>query len=313
MVLTNYWKIKTRLPKIELTDLVLEVATRTGFPASFVHVSERQARVEGFETSFCACLVSEACNIGFEPMVRSDYGPLKRERLSWVNQNFIRDDTIRAANAHIIAAHDALPIARIWGAGDVASADGIRFVVQGNPAHAGPNPKYFGARRGITWYNLVSDQSSELSGVSVPGTLRDSMVLLGVLLEQETHLNPREIMTDTAAYSDVVFGLFWLLGYRFSPRLADIGGTRLWRVNKAADYGELNAISKNRVDMGRIEKDWDDMLRLAGSLKLGHVQADAAMRMLSVKGRATSLSRSLAELGRLIKTRQSLEDFSLHL
>ena len=24
-------------------------------------------------------------------------------------------------------------------------------------------------------------------------------------------------MTDTGAYTDVVFGLFWLLGYRFSP------------------------------------------------------------------------------------------------
>ena len=35
-------------------------------------------------------------------------------------------------------------------------------------------------------------------------------------------------MTDTGAYSDVVFGLFRLLGYRFSPRLTDIGGTRFW-------------------------------------------------------------------------------------
>ena len=27
-------------------------------------------------------------------------------------------------------------------------------------------------------------------------------------------------------YTDVVFGLFWLLGYRFCPRIADIGGAR---------------------------------------------------------------------------------------
>ena len=33
-------------------------------------------------------------------------------------------------------------------------------------------------------------------------------------------------MTDTAGVSDVVFGLFWLLGYQFSPRLADIGEAR---------------------------------------------------------------------------------------
>ena len=37
----------------------------------------------------------------------------------------------------------------------------------------------------------------------------------GGLLEQQTGLNPMEIMTDTAGASDMVFGLFWLLGYQF--------------------------------------------------------------------------------------------------
>ena len=73
-------------------------------------------------------------------------------------------------------------------------ADGFGLVapwrVRGEPIHAGYNPKYFGRKRGVTWYNLVSDQSTGLSGVSVPGTLRDSMVILGLLLEQETHFDP---------------------------------------------------------------------------------------------------------------------------
>jgi hypothetical protein len=37
----------------------------------------------------------------------------------------------------------------------------------------------------------------------------------------------------SGAYTDVIFGLFWLLGYRFSPRIADIGGARYWRVDTA--------------------------------------------------------------------------------
>ena len=37
-------------------------------------------------------------------------------------------------------------------------------------------------------------------------------------------------MTDTAGVSEVVFGLFWLLGYQFSPRLADLGEARFWRL-----------------------------------------------------------------------------------
>ena len=119
----------------------------------------------------------------------------------------------------------------------------MRFVAPANAIHAGPNPKYFGQARGVTWYNMLSDQFSGLNGAVVPGTLRDSLVILALLLEQETELDPLEIMTDTAAYSDAIFGLFWLLGYQFSPRLADIGGAKLWRIDRPPIYGAFRAIA----------------------------------------------------------------------
>lgn len=299
--------IAARLPRGELPDVVLETMARTGFATAFTQTDGTPPRVEGFEISLAAVLLAEACNVGFEPVVRPDVPALRRERLSWVAQTFVRDDTLRAANAVLVAAHDALPIARVWGSGEVVSADGVRFVVRGDPLHAGFNPRYFGQRRGITWYNLVSDQSTGLGGIAVPGTLRDSLVLLGLLLEQETPLAPREVMTDTAAYSDVVFGLFWLLGYRFSPRLADIGGARFWRVDRAADYGPFNAVSQGRIDTERIVAAWPDLLRLAGSLKLGRVRADGVLRLLHARDRPTAQARALVELGRMIKTLHVLD------
>lgn len=33
-------------------------------------------------------------------------------------------------------------------------------------------------------------------------------------------------------YSDIVFGFFRLLGYRFSHHLADLGDARFWRMNR---------------------------------------------------------------------------------
>jgi TnpA family transposase len=63
--------------------------------------------------------------------------------------------------------------------------------------HAGPKPKYFGFERGVTYYNLVSDQFTGLNAIVIPGTLRDSLYLLSVVLEQQTELHPIEIMTDT--------------------------------------------------------------------------------------------------------------------
>ena len=53
------------------------------------------------------------------------------------------------------------------------------------------------------------------------------------------------IATDTASYSDIVFGMFRLLGYRFSPRIADLADQRYWRATLPgapdSDYGPLNA------------------------------------------------------------------------
>jgi TnpA family transposase len=140
----------------------------------------------------------------------------------------------------------------------------------------------------------------------VPGTLRDSLVLLAVVLEQPTELNPTEIMTDTGAYTDVVFGLFRLLGYRFSPRIADIGGARYWRIDTSADYGPLNAIARHRINTRLIAEHWDDLLRLAGSLKLGVVQATSIMRTLQISDRPTKLAQAVAELGRIDKTIHAL-------
>jgi TnpA family transposase len=93
-----------------------------------------------------------------------------------------------------------------------------------------------------------------------------------------------------------------LLGYQFSPRLADIGGSRFWRVDQKADYGALNALAAQRINTTLITEHWEDLLRLAGSLKLGTVQASGLIRTLQTKDRPTRLARALEEVGRLVKT-----------
>jgi TnpA family transposase len=144
-------------------------------------------------------------------------------------------------------------------------------------------------------------------GFVVPGTLRDSMVILDGLLEQHTSLQPTTLVTDSASYSDVVFGLFMLLGYRFCPRLADLGDTRFYRINPTADYGPLNGIARHRVNTELIARHWDDLLRVAGSLKLGVVSAHDLMRTFQGSGRNSSLARALAEYGRIGKTLHLLD------
>jgi hypothetical protein len=53
----------------------------------------------------------------------------------------------------------------------------------------------------VTYYNLTSNQFTGLNAITVPGTLRDSLVLLAVVVEQQTELQPTQIMTDTGAWA----------------------------------------------------------------------------------------------------------------
>lgn len=127
-----------------------------------------------------------------------------------------------------------------------------RYIVPKRSLNARHNPKYFGKGRGITFYNFVSDQYIEFHGIVVSGTLRDSLYLLDGFLNHQSGLEPKQIMTDTAGYSDLVFGLFGLLGFQFRPRSANNHGTKLWRIDTNANYRMLNNVSKNKINIERI-------------------------------------------------------------
>lgn len=118
-------------------------------------------------------------------MVCTDVVALRRDRLAWVGQNYLRDDTLIEANAKLVATQNSLKLAHIWGGGEVASADGLRFVVPVKTIHATANPKYFGLGKGVTYYNLISDQFTGLHAITVPGTLRDSLVLYQYCLSRK--------------------------------------------------------------------------------------------------------------------------------
>lgn len=290
------------LPEVDLPDLLLEIQAVTHFVEEFTHLSEPQAQADDLALSICAVLLAEACNIGINDVVQPDIPALRRSRLLWVQENYIRDETLTRANARLVAAQTRILLAQQWGGGDVASADGQRFKVPIQTLNAMPSWKYFGEGHGVTYFTFTSDQFTSFYGVVIPGAVREAMYILDGLLEQQTVLEPVEVMADTAGYTDIVFGLFWLLGYQFSPRLRDIGKTRFWRVDKKARYGLLNQVARHPINIERIIESWDDLLRVAGSLKLGLLSASDFMKTLQAGKGTSRLGKAIAEVGRLTKT-----------
>ncbi len=162
------------LPRVDLPELLLEVQSWTGFLDAYTHVSGEQTQMQDLSTSVAALLIAEACNVGLVPVTDPNIDALTRGRLGPVDQNYLRAETHAAANVLLITAQAQVPQAQLWGGGLLASVDGLRFVVPVRTLNAGPSPKYFGYKRGLTWLNAVNDQVSGVPGESwtwVPRTI----------------------------------------------------------------------------------------------------------------------------------------------
>ena len=260
--------VEALLPEVEIADLPLEVHGWTGFLDEYTHISGAPSRAAGLVESLSALLVSEACNVGLTPVVDEDYPPLTRDRLNWTAHNYFRSATHAAASTRLFDYHADLDLARdAWGGGEMASADGMRFVIPVATIHAGYNPRYFGRQRGSTLYTWMADTHSTFHQTLIPGTERDSLYALDGLMANQTVLRPDTVSTDTAGASEIVFALAWALGYRYGPRLADLADHRLWVIDARADYGPLQGLARNRANTSLISGQWDQICRLAASLE----------------------------------------------
>ena len=291
------------LPRVDLPEVILEVmAWCPGFVAAFTATSGGQSRLVDLDVSIAACLTAQALNIGYAPITRRGVEALEPDRVSHVSQTYLSAEAYSAANRWLIDAQAGIALARAWGGGLVAAIDGMRFVVPVPSIYARPNRKYFGSKRGVTWLNMINDQAAGLGAKVVSGTARDSLHMIDVIFAQDGGCRPEIIVADTGSYSDVVFGLVHLLGMEYRPALADLPDQKLWRVDPAADYGPLNTAARGRIDLARIRRHWDDILRVVASVHTGAVAAYDVVRMLQRDGSPTPLGEAIAAYGRIFKS-----------
>lgn len=296
-----------RLPRLDLTDLLIEVEQWTHLSRHFKHASTGSASQNEQELKdLFASLLAQGCNFSLAQMSRSS--GMAHHRLVYASTWFLREATLKQANTSLVDYHHALDVSRLWGTGTLSSSDGQRFPVAGKNLKARLIRRYFGYRRGVTFYTWTSDQFSLYGGKAIAATVRDATYVLDEILANETELPILEHTTDTSGYTEIVFALFDLLGLSFTPRIKDLQDQQLYRTDALdlKDYPLVRARLYKRVNKKLVIEMWDEMLRLAGSLKLGWVTASLVIQKLQASSRKSRLARALQEYGRLIKTLHAL-------
>ncbi len=132
--------------------------------------------------------------------------------------------------------------------------------------------------------------------------MRDSTYVLDGLLYHESDLRIEEHYTDTAGFTDHVFAMMHLLGFRFAPRIRDLADTKLYVPRGEQTMPALAALIGGHLNLKSIRVHWNKILRLATSIKQGTVTASLMLRKLGSYPRQNGLAVALRELGRIERT-----------
>jgi len=294
--------IEASLRRVRIEDLLHEVDHETHFTRAFRPLGGYEPRSERLYPALLATLIAHGTNLGIAAMGQSAQG-ITVDMLQHVTRWFLREDTIKAANAALVNFHHQLPISRVWGEGIASSSDGQRFGIQQSSLLASYYPRYFGYyERAVTVYTHTSDQYSVFGTRIISCSPREALYVLDGLLENNTILRLREHYTDTHGFTEHIFGLCYLLGYSFMPRLRDLADQHLYKMDRQADHGCLNPLFHGVADSHLLREQWDSLVRVAASLKNRTAPANVIVQRLANASSSDRLAGALTALGRIVKT-----------
>jgi TnpA family transposase len=288
------------LPHIKLTDLLLEVSGWTGFDRYFTHASTGSMVQMKEKPVVLAALMAMGTNIGLSKM--ADCTPcISYHQMANAVQWRMYDEAMKRVQSCLVNYQHKQSLPARWGDGTTSSSDGMRIQVGVSSLEAERNPHY-GLNKGTTIYRFVSDQFSAFYTKVINTNARDAVHVIDGLLYHETELCIDEHYTDTAGYTDQVFALSHLLGFRFAPRIRDIDDAKLYMLSKTTGYENIAGILQGKINTNIIRDNYNDVLRLACSIRNGKVSGSLMMSKLGSYARQNSLATALREMGRIEKT-----------
>lgn len=256
-------------------------------------------------SSRCVVL-SDVTNIGLTKIAEATPGR-SYARLSWMADWYVREENYAKALAEIVRKQHLVPLASRWGSGTTSSSDGQAFPISTRkPVLAHTNAKY-SRDPVVTLYSHISDRYAPFYTKVIRSTVRDATHVLDGLLDHGTEIHIEEHYTDTGGVSEQVFALCFLLGFRFAPRIRDLPDRRLFSLSNPKQYAMLKDLIADKADVPLIERNWDDLLRLAGSIRDGKVSSSLVVAKLAAYPQHSELALALRELGRIERTLFTLD------
>jgi TnpA family transposase len=292
-----------QLPIIGIADLLKYTAAKTGYREAFTHVLDRYGKQAPDVPHLDAATTAMGTNMGLFQM--AEVAGMKYSTLATTARNFLREDTLAAANDRIVNATAQLPAFQLYKIQERlhSSSDGQRFETQVNTAKARHSPKYFGLKKGISVCTVVASHVP-ITGTIIGAHEHESHYVFDLLFNNTSEVRPERHSTDTHGTNQINFFLLRTYGYRFAPRYADVRSRcdSLVGFYPPAHYGDCMIKPSRKVDESLIVSEWPNIVRILASLGQKEVSQSTIVRKLSSYLRHNRTKKALWELDSLYRS-----------
>jgi TnpA family transposase len=297
-----------QLPSIGIAGLLWFVAENTGFLSAFTHVLDRYVKRDADPQLILACIVALGTNMGLWKM--AEVSGLNHAALRGAARDYLRPETLHAANDRISNATAALPAFRLFDIRDAvhSSSDGQRMETQINTINARHSPKYFGLHKGVSSYTLVANHVP--INAKIIGTHEhESHFVFDVLYNNTSEIKPDWLSTDEHGTNHINFWALHVFGCQFAPRYKNLRkkAEKLIGFQHPSAYGDALIRPSRKAFDELIIREWPNIQRIMVSLAHKDVTQATIVRKLSNYRRQNQTRKALWELDNLCRTMYILD------
>ncbi len=301
---------------VPLTEILYTVNRSSKFINQLQHHQQKHTQTARKPAMF-ASLMGLGCGIGARKMAQIS-NSIKENEIEHIVNWYLSRENLQAANDSILKIMDSMELPNIYRRHKDklhTSSDGQKFTVRGESLNANYSFKYGGKEqvvsaysfideRGLLWYSLVFSAAERESAYVIDGLMHNDVV------KSDIH------STDTHGYSEVIFGTTHLLGFSYAPRIKNLKKQALYifKSRKNTNRKEWSVKPTNYVNEKIIKENWDDLLRLACTIKLKETTASDIFRRLNSYSKQHDLYKAMKAFGQIIKSKfilQYLNDLEL--
>lgn len=296
---------------VSLQEIMFEVDRYTDLHRCFTNRLPTGGNTEINKRLLFATIMSLGTNLGHAGLARATKS-FSEKALHDTEKSWISKRNIIKANNVLVQMIQALSLPAIYNDSDGVlhtSSDGKKVVINVNSLLANYSYKYYGKEQGVSVNSFLDEKQSLFCVNVLTSSDREApYVLEGLVASKNTiatdkteeHLHS----TDTHGYTEATFAALHFLEVSFAPRIKNVGRQSIYAYDLASK--KANAASplspKKQINKKLILENWDDILRLMVSMKLGRCSSSQMMKTLSASEKASPLYQGLKEFGRLLKT-----------